>query len=319
MRNKKINIFILLIFVFAFLSLSISLFNKFKTDEITNKGLENNELIKQLYCKYDNSISFEKANGGLRIYIPTDNGYINYNIVHSISSDINCDIWRIGQAFACDDKFSNELSITTVGAEWDMALKLSGRDDFIGGYAHGDEKYTSLIMYIDGKQVDITSIKKLTSFTEITILESSIGYDPNDHTTQALNHRKEYIINSDGITLNQKVEWLNDYTISSSYMAMMPPLKSLTDTFYTDIDYTPKVANDNYGSYPGATKAVVYGADFWFMMSILKYPNLKGGNTFLLTDNSSGTYNKMYFVICNGANVSLGDIWETSTFYQIKR
>lgn len=292
-----------------------------KNEEITDNkdGDVDDVLIKQLYCQYDDSISFEKAIGGLRLYIPTNNGYINYNIVHSVNSDINADIWRIGQAYACDDNLENEFPITSVGAEWDMALKLSGRDDFIGGYAHGDEKYTSLTMSIDGKQVDITSIDKLTSFKEITIVENSVGYDPNDHTTKALNHYKEYVINTNGITLNQKVEWLNDYTLSSSYLAMMPPLKTLTDTFYTDIDYTPKVANENYGSYSEATKAVVYGTDFRFMMSVPEYPDLQGGNRFLLTDNGGGTYNKMYFVICDGESVSAGDIWETTTCYQIQR
>lgn len=337
LRNNKFNFFIfivhnpflsilllvvLLSLVLSVCKLHILIFDKPASDDVTdNKDIVDSDdvLIKQLYCQYDNSVCFEKAIGGLRIYIPANNGYINYNIVHSVNSDINADIWRLGQAYAFDDNLENEIPITSVGAEWDMALRLSGRDDFIGGYAHGDEKYTSLSMYIDGKQVDITAITKLTSFKEITIVENSVGYDPDDHITQALNHYKEYVINANGITLNQKVEWLNDYTVSSSYMAMMPPLKTLTDTFYTNIDYTPMSATENYGSYSEATKAVVYGTDFRFMMSVPKYPSLKGGNIFLLTDNGGGSYNKMYFVICNGASVSFGDIWETTTCYQIQR
>ena len=274
---------------------------------------------KQLYCQYDSSIRFENSVGGLRIYIPTYDGYINYNIVHTQKHNDNNDIWRMGQAYAVDDNLKNSYAITPVGAEWDMALSLKGRPDFIGGYAHGDEIYTSISMFLDGKPVEITSIKNLTAFEEIIILESSIGYDPNDHTTQALKHYKEYIINENGITLNQKVEWLNDYTLSSSYMAMMPPLKTLTDTFYTNIDYCMKDTADNYGFVPSATKAVVYGSvsGLLFSMSIPKYPSLSGGDRFLLTDNSGGAYNKMYFVICNGENVSAGDIWETTTFYNI--
>ena len=230
---------------------------------------------------------------------------------------MNADIWRLGQAYAFDDNPKNEYAITPAGAEWDMALMLSGRKDFIGGSAHGDEKYTSLSMFIDGKSVDITSIEDLTSFNVITIMETSIGYDPNDHKTQALKHYKEYIIDKNGITLNQKVEWLNDYTLGSSYMAMMPPLKTLTDSLYTNVDYTPKEAISNYGSILGVTKAVVYGTNLQFTMSIPKYPSLTGGDRFLLTDNTGGAYNKMYFVVCNGASVSSGDVWETTTQYNI--
>lgn len=328
-RFSFFNILFIVLFAVALLSLVFSNFkvNTSIFDKLSNnKETSNNEnidesdetLIKQLYCQYDKSIRFEKAQGGLRLYIPTNNGYINYNIVHSISESANFDIWRIGQAYAFDDNLDNEYPITPQGAEWDMALMLSGRDDFIGGSAHGDEIYTSLTMFIDGKQVDITTINELTSFTEITILENSIGYDPNDHTTQALYHYKEYIINSKGITLNQKVQWLNDYTLGSSYMAMMPPMKTLTNTFYTNIDYNPIPTLNNYGSYLKATKAIVYGDNLSFTMSIPKYPNLTGGNRFLITDNSGGAYNKMYFVICNGASVSNGDIWETTTCYQIR-
>jgi len=94
---------------------------------------------KGLYCQYDPSVDFESALGGLKFFIPTANGYINYNLVHSVNSDRNCDTWRLGKAFAFDHHFENEIALTPPGAEWDMALRLSGRTDFIGGYAHGDE------------------------------------------------------------------------------------------------------------------------------------------------------------------------------------
>ena len=54
-----------------------------------------------------------------------------------------------------------------------------------------------------------------------------------------------------------------------------------------------------------------------FSMSVPKYPILVGGNRFLLTDNRGGLYNKMYFVICSGAEVMKGDVWETTTRYVI--
>lgn len=274
---------------------------------------------KQSYCQYDPTIRFENSVGGLRIYVPTYEGYINYNIVHTKSESDNKDIWRIGQAYACDDELKNSYAITPAGAEWDMALFLKGRPDFIGGHAHGDEIYTSIAMFLNGKAVEITSIEKLTAFDEIVILETSIGYDPNDHATQALKHYKEYIINADGITLNQKVEFLNDYTLSSSYMAMMPPYKTLTDSFYTNADYNILSTDGNFDFVPGATKAVVYGSssNLKFTMSIPKYPSLPGGDKFYMTDNGGGSYNKIYFVVCSGADVKAGDIWETTTIYNI--
>ena len=272
---------------------------------------------KRPYCKYDPSIDFEKAVGGLRIFIPATRGYVNYNFVHSVAEDRNCDMWRLGKAYAFDDNFENEYELTPKGAEWDMALRLSGRPDFIGGYAHGDEIFTSLSVAVDGAEVDIEALGSLTPFGALIINFESKGFDPSEPTTQALTHFKEYVINEEGVTLNQRVEWLNDYTLGSSFMAMMPPLKTLTDSFYTNVDPTPKEAISNYGAVRGATEAVVYGPDLRFSMSIPKYPSLTGGDQFSMTDNKGRPYNKMYFRICNGASVTKGDVWETTTKYVI--
>jgi len=271
------------------------------------------------YCRYDSSLDWEGAVGRLGIFLPTARGYVNYNLVHSVHKGKNCDTWRLGKAYALDDGLENEWELTPAGAEWDMALRLSGRPDFIGGYAHGDEAFTHFSAELDGSAVDIRTLDSLTPFEELCITVDSVGYDPADSQTQALLHRKEYRIHKKKVILHQRVEWLNDYTLGSSYMAMMPPLKGLTDYFHTDADPVPKEAITHYGSVAGAREAVVYGASsgIRFSMSVPQYPRLEGGSRFLLTDNHGGRYNKMYFVICNGAQVARGEVWETTTEYQI--
>ena len=273
------------------------------------------------YCQYDPTVSLEWARGGLRLLLPTTGGYVNYNLVHSVRPDRRCDTWRLGQAFFCDPSFKTVEALTPHGAEWDMALRLCGRADFIGGYAHGDEVCTSLSVTVDGYARDILSFTDPTPFHELVITVESVGYDPDDSVSAALKHRKEYVVTTDRITLRQSVEWLNDYTLGSSYMAMMPPLKTLTDRFYTDVDPMPKDAESNYGAVSGATEAVVLGKDsgFSFSMSAPETPSLAGGGKFLLTDNNGGKYNKMYFVACNGAEVKAGDVWKTTTVYAIKK
>ena len=318
--------FILIIFVVLMFLQGVSIFNvhigdfmNVNQDDINISNNETEETLKkQLYCQYDPNINYEKADGGLKIYIPTYNGYIVYTFIHTVYPEFNADIWRLGQAFMCDDNFQNLQAITPVGAEWDMALRINGRDDFIGGYAHGDEVFTSLSFYIDGIARHITSVKKLTPFEEIMITETSTGYDPNDHITETLTHYKEYVISEGGVTLHQRVKWLGNYTIDTSFMAMMPPLKTLTDMFYTNADYKPtKVLYST--PYYDVTKAVVYGSqsNLSFSMSVPKQPTLTGGKYFSMTDNGNGLYNKMYFIICNGHDVVRGDIWETTTCYNI--
>lgn len=275
---------------------------------------------KKAYCQYDPALDFESAQGGLRLFIPTERGFVNYNFVHSVRADRNCDTWRLGKAYAFDDALENEYELTPKGAEWDMAVKISERPDFIGGYAHGDEIYTSLSVELDGKNVNIEALNTLTPFDTMRMTVASVGYDPSEPNTAALKHDKKFTVTAEGITLKQRVEWLHDYTMASSYLAMMPPLKTLTDRFYTNVDKEPKEAMANYGSVPGATEAVVFGraSGISFRMSVPRYPQLAGGNKFFMTDNHGCPYNKMYFVVCNGADVSAGDVWESTTEYKIK-
>ena len=278
------------------------------------------ELKKRACCRYDATIDFEGALGGLRIFLPAARGYVNYNLIHSVKENRNCDTWRLSQAFAMDDHLENGYELTPHGAEWDMAVKLDGRPDFIGGYAHGDEIYTALSVCLDGKAVEPESLTALTAFDELRITVASKGYDPADPAVQVLEHFKEFVITDEGITLHQRVEWLGDYALASSYLAMMPPLKTLTDSFYTNADPTPKDAISNYGGVPGATEAVVFGSSsgISYGMAVPQYPHLAGGDKFLMTDNHGRPYNKMYFVVCNGAHVHQGDVWESTTKYRIE-
>lgn len=54
-----------------------------------------------------------------------------------------------------------------------------------------------------------------------------------------------------------------------------------------------------------------------FTMSVPEYPELKGSDRFLITDNGGGAYNKMYFIACKGQEVKYGDIWRSVTKYEI--
>ena len=276
---------------------------------------------KTCMCEYNSAMTVTSGRGGLDIYLPQHSGYAHWKFVHSVQSSINCDTWRISECSKVDDNLNEIRQITTTGAEWEMALRIADRPDFIGGYAHGDEVYTSMMVFLDGAYTDITSITTLTHFNELKIIVNSTGYDPNDSTTIALYHSKELIWTKDGITVNQRVKWVNDYTLTSCYLAMMAPLKHdsgddtaiITDTFYSDINYEPTDIPLTGGlsislRNPIPTKVCTYGTTSGISctMSIPKYVTKYGSghHYFLLADNGGGNYNKMYFSIAQtGATV----------------
>ena len=282
---------------------------------------------------YDENMSYDKGQGGLAIYIATEKGYINYNLVHSVIRERNADMWRLTVANLTNADGEIVKQITKNGAEWEMAVRIMDRPDFIGGYAHGDEKYTLFEVYIDGVKTEVTSLRQSTTFEEMKVIVDSIGYDPNDGTTKALAHHKKYRINKEGIRLEQKVEWFHDYDMrKSSYLAMMPPVKHstiseedvITDSYYTDLDSTPQIIAKTGGfsfSTEGVISVCVFGekSGVHFTMSKADYSGSKSESTsMILSDNNGLNYNKMYFVFCGADTVKAGEVWTSTTVYNIE-
>ena len=270
------------------------------------------------YYKYETAPSFESGTEYLRLFLPCERGFVNFNIIRSVRADAFADIFRLGQAFAYDDNLENEFSITPERAEWDMAIKIFGREDFIGGLIHGDEVSDGISVTADGKAVDITKLSEFTPFTVLKISIDSIGYDPDDHKTKVLLHKKEYTVDKNGITSRQRVEFLGDYHLNNSYLAMMPPKKQYTDSYFTDKAETPSKITREIREM-GVRQATVFGEEsaMSFTMAIKEYPDLPNGNIFLITDNSGNPYNKMYFCATTDYTVKRGDVFSSVTEYKI--
>ena len=286
------------------------------------------------WVTYNAEMNYESGTEGLAIYLPTEKGTINYNFVHTINTDRNADIWRLSVTNLCDKEGKFIKQITKTGAEWEMAVRISERSDFIGGYAHGDEKFLSLAITIDGVLIeDIGSLAR-KQFSEMSIVVISEGYDPNDGKTKALEHRKEYQITEQEIVLHQTVQWCNAYELDDrlgSYLAMMPPMKHsktnvadiVTDSYYTDIDMEPKkISTSGYSIKEENANMICVFSDesgLCFSMSKDNYsPDCNHNRDMIVTDNGEkNNYNKMYFVFAKNEEVKAGDEWSAITRYQI--
>ena len=292
---------------------------------LTKEEAVSHFIEKKAYCIYDNKNNIGERNSEmLCIYLPTWKGYINWNIVHSKNASLQIDTWRMGVVYQYDDAIETQKNtLTLAGAEWEMAIMLKGRPDFIGGNAHGDELYTEMLLWVDGKPTEVSSLTELTSFDKIVIKVASVGYDPSSPTTAVFKHWKTFTITKCGIRVEQKVEWLGDYLLDTSYLGMMPPLKTVTNTYSLDgKESIPETDIPN---------AVISGKGLWnslcvsgrygltFRMTVEKYlTDAEGKNGYMLTGDDSRLYNKMYFPIQHNGSVKAGDVWETVTVYQIQ-
>ena len=273
--------------------------------------------------QYINGSGNDSSTERLNIYMPTYEGYIKYEFLHSVNSNDNCDVWRIGRASHVDDNFAELTQLTTNG-EWECAVKLQNRDDFAGGYNHGDEVYTSMTVYIDGKAIDITTLTAMLSFEDIEIIQHSNLYDPNDSTTIFAEHgscHKFSIKGKNNLEIEQGIKWLGSYIAMPSYLAMFPPLKITTDKIYNDVSFVAETITlpqtiSNVRNVTLSKDSLNFYCDF----GIEKNPdvdNLSG--TFFMTDNSGQPYNKCYYYACgNNASVASGDVWKSKTIYNLE-
>ena len=277
---------------------------------------------KAAFCLYSKEKTDDSGIESLKVFLPSGEGYINHNIVHSFSDKSKCDTWRLSTVYFCDEAFHRVKPLTRSGAEWEMALKLEGRPDFIGGYAHGDEVFESIKVTVDGCEVALDDLSVPTKFDSLSFEVFSTGYDPIDSATEVLLHYKKITVEGLSVKVEQRVEWLGDYALGRSYMAMMPPLKAVTDRYYTDADPIKKpvkLAEDISGC--GSDAISLCGeSGFTFEMKVEKYlADREKGNSFLITDNGGVPYNKMYFPLHHCGSVKKGERWETCTVYTVER
>ena len=282
----------------------------------------------------------------LDIYIPTEIGYIKYCFLRNELDSYNANNWRLDKAFAYDEMMKKRFLIINSG-EYEMALQLNGRSDFIGGIAHGDEVFQNITFLLDGVNIkNISSLTNITKFETLRIIETTKLYDPNDKATLTTNnqytpiatHGKEYIITKSGIRLKQFVKWLKAETLTASYMTMLPIVRGndsisslqITDTFYADDDYILYDVSTNAGASGNAwawrkncNRCVIWSdkSGVCADVEMLKQPqiNNKGARQFKIQDSS--LYNKLYWSVCGvgGAlyDVSANERFETDTIFKI--
>ena len=275
-------------------------------------------MSKLAYCEYTTGNLEDSGTEALRVFLPAARGYILHCFIHSVREDYGCDVWRLGPAYHVADDFADAALLTTPRAEWEMAIRLKERPDFIGGVIHGDERMTRVVFRLDGRETVPAALRERTAFSALEVEVDSTGFDPISPKTEVLLHHKTLTFTAEGVTVRQRVEWLGDYALGNSYMAMMPPRKEWTNRYKIDTvpGLNPIEENGARGVAP-IEELYLCGDTYGFSMRVPRYLSCAEGNRYLITDNGGRSYNKMYFVLAHGGAAHAGDVWETETQYRI--
>lgn len=283
---------------------------------------------------YDPGLCYDHGQGGLRVFCPGCAGWINYNFVRSVVPERNADVWRMSVINACAEQGQLLCQLTNDGAEWEMAVRLAGRPDFIGGFNHGDEQGGEPALYLDGERTAPEALRQTRDCRQMRLTILSTGYDPAAPDRAVFRHRKEFSVDDGGVHLQQEIHWLTEEQLDNrfrSYLAMMPPLKHekghpdriLTDSFAFD-SRTPAPILRLPVESANVSALTVLGSQSGYVFTLRAEalsPRYESGGAALLTDNGGVNYHKMYITFAGGAGeiIPAGTVWRAATHYAVKK
>lgn len=266
--------------------------------------------------------------------LPTDRAgvHIRYTLARFTDAGRNADVWRLGPASVVEGSGAAAVMRHPVVAEgeWEMALRLQGRSDFIGGKQHGSEVMRTAHFTCNGQAW--TPGSNTGVCRELSLQQTTVLYDPQDETTPVGIHERRYIITAEGIHLAQRVVWLVDARCNYSYVCMMPILRGADATTealvsadcWDDRDFT--VYDISQPGFTGRPHQKVHGASRYWLRSAETGVEAEVGcrivdepeDSISFVQNTADQYNKVYFSYGgDDYTVTAGDVWQWEQDYRI--
>lgn len=260
--------------------------------------------------------------------------YVQYPFKHIKDAGINADLYRVYQGFAVertdDTSFVKTKSAPLFSdGEWEFAVRelVDGNPaaDFIGGF-HGDENLKSVSLKIDGSEIDLnqTGVYKGEKVEFVQNAEMSKCNQPD---AIAANHIKSYIIDKDGIKLDQTVDWVASIILNECYPCMFPVYR--TDGVERVSEFVKYSVNGQeviydtrddglYNMPPteNVFEATQYSTSGDFT-AYVKYIPKEGLENHKFFFQVRATDNKIYFGANRGDTTKPGEHWEWTNIYKI--
>lgn len=257
---------------------------------------------------------------------PTSNKYLRYRMQRKPNVEINSDVWRWNEVWEVqrtgEFTFSNIRQICNPG-ENELAIRQTGKADFMGGTAHGDEELFTVTALIDGS---VTTLGETGQYRcrRVEFLQASNLYE--EGTNKANLVAKDYrriVFEAGEVELFHNIVWQASINLEDSYLTMLTLLRmngatQISDKGYRsplyleeDIsvaDFTPTNTKSNIAkaSGPNGYSAEVEILEGWD----------KANREFNFSNSTS--YNKFYFDF-TGPNyqTQIGEVFSSRTRYKL--
>lgn len=206
-------------------------------------------------------------------YKRPNNNWVVYNIRRTVDVGMKLDVWRVYLLSVCNLNAENPLinstkinpiPLTVAGSQWEYAFTIQGAPDFFGGY-HGDELLQGNPLWIiDGKRLaDSALAPSSRECNQFEMVQFTKCYNPSNNLSTAMLMHVRHIFTKEGFDLKFKGQFNNSYTMSTSYAAMLPIIRSTnvsTKFRYSDSATIHSVANAAHGNDTGSN---TFSLELW--------------------------------------------------------
>lgn len=155
---------------------------------------------------------------------PTSARYLRYRMERKTSVPLASDVWRWSAVWDCartgDYAFTAVRQICNTG-ENEMAIMQSGKSDFIGGAAHGDEELFSIKCLVDGSNVTLGTVENFRC-RRVEFLQATNMYEVDTAKgTRVAKAYRRHVFENGEVTITQHLVWEAAITLLDTYLAML--------------------------------------------------------------------------------------------------
>ena len=169
------------------------------------------------------------SNTEFHIYRVCSTGMIRYKYHKNVNASINLDVWQLGTIFYCDTAGNPIKLISADGYDNEGVLMINGEADFVGGI-HGDEKFTDLAIFINGKQYTPENIPDTYADEIRIVVKSNITHA--DTTNVCMTKIKQTTFDTTGVHINNRWKLLEDLVIDKVYGSLLSIDKTCVNKYY---------------------------------------------------------------------------------------
>jgi len=240
--------------------------------------------------------------------------YIRWRFERVNNPGINSDVWHVQKAWVVNNALSSTILEVLTGGEIETAIKESGKADFVGGTAHGDEKTLSVVFHLDGEVLD-PAVAGVYQGEGLRVQQVSQCYEEGTGATvNWFKAYKSWQFGLNGVEITQQSEFERDANIDSFYNCFLTIARNedvnneaTTSQYgaqypkYETVDLIPRNHARNY--IDNVKRAIAWGGGVFYEAEFIEgYNEQDPDNTeyspsinemFFQADSSA--YNKMYF------------------------